>query len=205
MLVTSVVECATFPCQNVDHDRHHVPGIQVQADRVSIVLISEAPPAEPGDDYYARGDSLFARTTIQAFTEAGEPVSSIQDILTLGVYMTTAIKCGKIGYGIAKATIAACSVLLERELGLFPHAQAYLLMGDAAIAAVNQISSRAGNGRAVPAGSTYKIRGGEYHLNGIRLFPSYVQAGPSFYIEKSKRRMIAEDIAAAMRYVRTSR
>jgi hypothetical protein len=32
------------------------------------------------------------------------------------------------------------------------------------------------------------------------VFPSYLQAGPSFYIEKQKRRMIAEDIAAAMRH-----
>jgi hypothetical protein len=30
------------------------------------------------------------------------------------------------------------------------------------------------------------------------VFPSYLQAGPSFYIEKTKRRMIAEDIAAAL-------
>lgn len=33
---------------------------------------------------------------------------------------------------------------------------------------------------------------------GARVFPSYLQAGPSFFIEKSKRRMIAEDIAAAL-------
>ena len=49
-----------------------------------------------------------------------------------------------------------------------------------------------------PAGSTYKIRGGEYYFRGRRAFPSYLQAGPSFFIEKSKRRMIAEDIAAAL-------
>jgi hypothetical protein len=30
------------------------------------------------------------------------------------------------------------------------------------------------------------------------VFPSYLQAGKAFYIEKSKRRMIAEDIRAAM-------
>lgn len=45
---------------------------------------------------------------------------------------------------------------------------------------------------------TYKIRGGEYYFRGARVFPSYLQAGPSFFIEKSKRRMIAEDIAAAL-------
>jgi hypothetical protein len=36
----------------------------------------------------------------------------------------------------------------------------------------------------------------------MRVFPSYVQAGPSFDIEKRKRETIAEDIAAALAYVR---
>lgn len=31
-----------------------------------------------------------------------------------------------------------------------------------------------------------------------RAFPSYLQAGPSFFIEKSKRKRIAEDIASAL-------
>ena len=55
-----------------------------------------------------------------------------------------------------------------------------------------------GHGRVIPAGSTYKIRGQQYSFRGARVFPSYLQAGPSFYIEKSKRRMIAEDIAEAL-------
>ena len=71
-------------------------------------------------------------------------------------------------------------------------------MGDVAIRAVNYIAKRAGEGRVIPAGSTYKIRGQEYRFRGRRAFPSYLQAGPSFFIEKSKRRMIAEDIAEAM-------
>jgi hypothetical protein len=72
-------------------------------------------------------------------------------------------------------------------------------MGDVAIKAVNYISKRAGEGRVIPAGSTYKIRGQEYLFRGQRAFPSYLQAGPSFFIEKSKRRMVAEDISEAMR------
>ena len=36
---------------------------------------------------------------------------------------------------------------------------------------------------------------------GCKALPSYLQAGPSFFIEKSKRKMIAEDIAAALRLV----
>ena len=50
----------------------------------------------------------------------------------------------------------------------------------------------------IPAGATYKLRVGEYFFRGIRAFPSYLQAGPSFYIEKTKRKAIAEDIAAAL-------
>lgn len=45
----------------------------------------------------------------------------------------------------------------------------------------------------------YKIRDQEYSFRGARAFPSYLQAGPSFFIEKSKRRMIAEDITAALK------
>jgi len=71
-------------------------------------------------------------------------------------------------------------------------------MGDVAIKAVNAIAARTGEPRVIPAGSTYKIRGGTYTFRGGRAFPSYLQAGPSFFIEKSKRQMIAQDIAAAL-------
>jgi hypothetical protein len=73
-------------------------------------------------------------------------------------------------------------------------------MGDVAIQAVNAIARRAGQPRVIPAGSTYKIRDQAYYFQGRRAFPSYLQAGPSFFIEKSKRKMIAEDIAAALEF-----
>jgi uracil-DNA glycosylase len=75
-------------------------------------------------------------------------------------------------------------------------------MGDVAIKALNNVALREGAGRVIPAGSTYKIRGQKFQFRGARVFPSYLQAGPSFNIEKSKRRMIAEDIAAALRIVK---
>jgi uracil-DNA glycosylase len=77
-----------------------------------------------------------------------------------------------------------------------------MLMGDVAIKAINYIAKRVGEERVIPAGSTYKIRGQEYFFQRKRVFPSYLQAGPSFFIEKSKRRMIAEDIAAALSLVK---
>lgn len=120
------------------------------------------------------------------------------DILRSGVYLTTAVKCGKTGYGVKAVTIKECSRLLQQELELFPDIRAILLMGDVAIKALNYISIRTGEGKTIPAGSTYKIRDGEYHFKEARVFPSYLQAGPSFFIEKSKRRMIKEDIRAAL-------
>ncbi len=198
MRVSQVVRCERFPCQDVRHECYVMPEIEVQPERVRVVLISEAAPAELKDHYYAEGEPLFAQTTVQAFKDAGAEVESIQDVLGLGVYLTTAVKCGKTGYGIAPATILECSLLLEKELDLLPNARAYLLMGDVAIKAANAIAKRAGQARVIPAGSTYKIRGGEFTFRGVRAFPSYLQAGPSFFIEKSKRRMIAQDIAAAL-------
>ncbi len=193
------IRCRDFPCKDVDHAVYVVPGIEVDPARVSVVLISEAAPTEPGDYYYARGDPLFQRTTVQAFRDAGIEVESIADIVARGVYLTTAVKCGKTAYTVAPATIATCSRLLEAELALFPNARALLLMGDVAIKSVNLIAKRAREPRVIPAGSTYKIRGKTYSFRQARAFPSYVQAGPSFFIEKSKRRMIAEDIRQAMR------
>lgn len=196
------VKCRDFPCGDVRIDCHAVPAVEVEPDRIRVVLISEAAPADPGDHYYSPGDPLFLRTTLQAFRDAGEPVDSARDILDLGVYMTTAVKCGKTGYLLSPGTVKECSRLLEAELSLFPSVKAYLLMGDAAIRALNCVAARQGEKRVIPAGSTYRIRGEEYFYRGARAFPSYLQAGPSFFIEKSKRRMIGEDIRAAMSLVR---
>jgi uracil-DNA glycosylase len=166
-------------------------------------MVSEVAPADPADGFYADGDPLFARTTVEAFRDAGEDVASMADVLALGVYVTTAVKCAKSGYGVATATVTTCSQLLEAELALFPRARSLLLMGDVAIKAVNTIARRNGQARVIPAGSTYKLRGGEYRFGAVRAFPSYLQAGPSFFIEKSKRTMIAEDIASALRHARS--
>ncbi len=198
MRVSDCVTCDAFPCADVRHECHLVPNISVEPRKVRIALVSEATPLDPDDYYYARGKPLFQETTVHAFRDAGTSVSSIRDIVKSGVYLTTAVKCGKTGYGIKAGTIKECSKLLEQELELFPDLQAVLLMGDVAINALNYISTRAGEGKVIPPGSTYKIRGGTYHFRGIRVFPSYLQAGPSFFIEKSKRRMIAEDIKAAL-------
>lgn len=196
------MECRNFPCTDVKHECYVVPNIEVNPDGISIAMISEAAPVDPRDYYYARGNPLFQQTTVQAFNDAGMNVASIRDLVDLGVYFTTAVKCGKTGYSIKPNTVKECSTILEKELALFPSVKVLMLMGDVAIKALNLVAKRAGEGNVIPSDSTYKIRKRKYHFRRKRVFPSYLQAGPSFFIEKSKRRMIAEDIAAALKLVK---
>jgi len=199
MQVSKCIGCDTFPCKDVKHDRYVLPEIEIDPEKITLILVSEAAPDNPVDYYYAGNQPLFEQTTVQAFSQAGMKVSSLRELLEMGIYFTTAVKCGKTGYGLKAVTINQCSHILEQEFNLFPNVEAYLLMGDVAIKAINYISKREGTVRAIPAGSTYKIRAGEYNFRGKRAFPSYLQVGPSFGIEKSKQRMIAEDIAAALK------
>ena len=197
MIIAGQIGCRDFPCSDMDSHGYIVPEIDIDPNRVSIVMISECSPENLNDCYYAGDDSLFQKTTVQAFIDAGAQISNIKDIVDLGVYLTTAVKCRKTEYVIKAAAIKKCSEMLEKEIPLFPNIKVFMLMGDAAIKAVNYIAKRAGEKRPVPAGSTYKIRKNKYYFMGRRVFPSYLQAGPSFFIEKSKRRMIAEDISEA--------
>src|SRR5512141_22719 len=116
MQMADVVRCGGFPCGDVRRSGAEPTSIDVETDDVRIVLISECAAADPADDYYADGDPLFARTTVQAFRDAGEDVATIADVRALGVVLTTAVKCAKTAYGIAPATVKECSRLLEREL-----------------------------------------------------------------------------------------
>ncbi len=195
------INCESFPCAGGKNTSFIVPDIDINPESVKMAMISECAPTNLSDYFYSEGDPLFARTTLQAFKDAGFEVSRVQELIKMGIYLTTAVKCAKQGPTIPKEMTALCSKVLESELALFPNLKVIMLMGDVAIYAVNCIAKRNGPPRAIPAGSTYKIRAGEYTYKGIRLFPSYLQAGPAFFVEKSKRRMISEDIAEGMKIV----
>jgi len=193
------VKCPDFPCHDVNKKNYVIPNIEVDANKIKVFMVSEAPPDNLGDYFYAPKQSFYAETTVQAFNDAGFKVANMKDVLNLGVYVTTAIKCGKTAYAIASQTIDNCSArILENELNLFPKLRAVLLMGDTAIKALNLIAQRSTSKRIVPSGSTYKIRKGKYFFKQLRVFPSYLQTGKSYLIEKSKRKMIAEDIKTAL-------
>ena len=69
-------------------------------------------------------------------------------------------------------------------------------MGDVARRMVNRIARKTIGKNVIPSGATYKIRSGEYHWGSIRVLPSYIITGGNLLIEKSKVRMITEDLAA---------
>lgn len=197
MIVSKYIACKSFPCSDVNQDCYIVPGIAVEVKSIRLIMISEVPATDSNDYLYAKGNPFQLQTTLTAFKDAGIDVSSMKDLLASGVYVTTALKCGKTGYSVSAQSIKNCSLLLEKEISLFPNVEVFMLMGDVAIKAMNSIAKRQTGKRVIPSGSTYKIRGREYFYQGKRVFPSYLQAGPAFFIEKSKRRMIAEDIKTA--------
>jgi len=201
MRPSKFVKCVDFPCQDVNKKCYIIPNIEVETDKIRALMISEAPPEDLGDYFYASKNPFYVQTTVQAFNDAGFRVSFMKDVLDLGVYVTTAIKCGKTAYSISSKTIDDCSIrILESEINLFPKTKAIMLMGDTAIKAMNCIAKRNTGKAIIPSGSTYKIRKNKYLYKGLRVLPSYLQTGKSYLIEKSKRKMIAEDIKTALEH-----
>jgi uracil-DNA glycosylase len=198
MKINDKIRCANFPCTDTDKNSYALPPVEIDAEKIKILMITEAPPNDKADYFYAAGNPFYLQTSLQAFKDAGEDVSSVRDIINLGVYITTAIKCGKTQYAVSSETMKNCSELLEQEIALFPDVKVFMLMGDVAIKIMNDIWKKQMGKKVIPAGSTYKIRGQKYYAGDKRVFPSYTPAGKNFLIEKSKRRMVAEDIREAL-------
>ncbi len=199
MIISDLIKCHDFSCTDVDKNSYILPPVEIDPAKIKILMITEAPPNDKADYYYADGNPFYLQTTLQAFKDAGADVTNMKDILDSGIYITTAIKCGKTGYAISPDTMKNCSRLLEQEIALFPKVKVYMLMGDVAIKMMNAVWKKLAGKRVIPAGSTYKIRNQAYYLGDIRVFPSYTPAGKNFLIEKSKRRMVAEDIREALK------
>jgi uracil-DNA glycosylase len=191
--------CSDFPCSDVNKKAYLIPDVEIEPEKIRAVMVSEAPPKDACDYFYVKNNPFYMQTTVQAFKDAGIKASSMKDILDQGVYVTTAIKCAKTAYSILPETVENCCFrILEKEISLFPKVKTILLMGDTAIKGMNYIAKKNTSKRLIPSGPTYKIRKDEYFYEQLRVFPSYLQTGKSYLIERSKRKMIAEDIKVAL-------
>lgn len=197
MLAGDLNHCIDFPCADVRHEGNVRPDLPARRDHIRVIMVSAAPPAEDG--HLSATDDPFARAeTLEAFRSAGFDVHSHDDIKRLGVYVTTAVKCPKIGFGLKSETVEACSHLLEAELAMFPNLRSILLMGNTAIRALNAVAVRQIGEPVIPAGSAYKVKGHEYQFGQISLFPSYPASGRNLSVEGNQQDVIAVDIRNAI-------
>lgn len=180
----------------------YLNNIEIDPLTIRSVMINEVVPSDPSQDFYGAPDADYLKTTIPLFQGAGAKVTSIQDILQMGIYITNAVKTPKTASAIEKSSIENSLPYLEAELSLFPNVKVIMLMGDVAKKAFNMITKKASKKNAVPAISTYKLRNSEIYYEGIRVMPSYIMTGGNILIEKSKVTMATEDIAAMLEIIR---
>lgn len=176
----------------------------VKPEGIKVVMVSEVPPPSPNDGFYSPlPGAAYANSALGLFAAAGVQAGKegMQVLLNKGIYITTAVKAPKTGYAVEAAAVKAHLPLLQAELALFPNLKVIMLMGDVAKKAFNMIAKAETGKNVIPLGATYKIRHQEYYWKGIRVFPSYIITGGNILIEKSKREMIAADIACMMEII----
>lgn len=182
----------------------HLPSLRTDPAAIRAVMINEVVPERPEDDFYGSAPApLYLSTALPLFRQAGLPSASIQEVTGSGIYITNAVKTPKRETTVPQAMIEESLPVLERELSLFPYLRAVMLMGDVAKKAFNLIARRKTGKNAIPAGSTYKLRGTVFNSMGWRIFPSYIMTGRNILIEKSKMAMAAEDIRAMLEFIRS--
>lgn len=169
---------------------------------IKAIMINEVVPSDPLQDFYGIPDADYLKTTIHLLQGAGTEVTSIQDILQKGIYITNAVKTPKTDYAIDRRSIENSLPYLEAELSLFPNIKVIMLMGDVAKKAFNMIAKKSTKKNVIPAVSTYKLRKNEIYYKGIRVMPSYIMTGGNILIEKSKVTMATEDIANMLEIIK---
>lgn len=185
-------------------DGIYLNDVEIDPLTIQAIMINEVVPSDPLQDFYGAPGADYLKTTIPLFQKAGADVSSIQDILQMGIYITNAVKTPKTEYAIDKSSMENSLPYLETELSFFPNVKVIMLMGDVAKKAFNMIAKKATGKNAIPAVSTYKLRSSEIYYEDIRVMPSYIMTGGNILIEKSKVTMAAGDIATMFKIIMQS-
>ncbi len=180
----------------------YLNNIDIDPLTIKAIMINEVVPSDPLQDFYGTPDADYLKTTIPLLQEAGTEVTSIQDILKMGIYITNAVKTPKTEYTIDKSSIEKSLPYLEAEISLFPNIKVIMLMGDVAKKAFNLIAKKSIKKNVIPAVSTYKLRNSEIYYKDIRVMPSYIMTGGNILIEKSKVTMATEDIATMLEIIK---
>lgn len=78
-------------------------------------MINEVVSSDPLQDFYGTPDADYLKTAIPLLQGAGAEVTSIQDILQKGIYITNAVKIPKTEYAIDKVALKSSLPYLEAE------------------------------------------------------------------------------------------
>lgn len=186
--------------KGIDSANLQFPDCDVNPGDVDVIMINEVPLQNPDDYFYSKADAPdYMKTTIPLFRDAGVDVHSMADILSFGIYITTAVKSPKSGYAVETEIIKGHLPILAAELDLFPGKKVIMLMGDVAKKSVNMLHKAEHKKNLIPSEATYKIRGQVFCWGGVRVFPSYIMTGGNILIEKGKRDTITDDIKRMMK------
>lgn len=169
--------------------------VELDPSAVRAVMINEVVPSDPKQDFYGGPGADYMMAAVSLLRNAGAPVSSIHDVLRMGIYVTNAVKTPKSKSAVDSTEIERSLPYLEKELSLFPNLRVVMLMGDVAKRAFNMISRKAAKKNAVPSVSTYKLGDSEIYYGCVRIIPSYIMTGGNILIEKSKVTMATGDVA----------
>lgn len=175
--------------------------VSLDPEDIHAVIINEIVPFNPKDDFYAGEGSAYADSVLAIFKNAGVAVSTMADILELGIYITNAVKIPKSEYAVANESVAFSLPYLEKELSFFPNILVIALMGDVAKKMLNRIIKNERGKNLIPSIATYRIRNQEFYYNDVRILPSYIITGKNILIEKSKFEMASEDIQTILSIV----
>lgn len=64
MRPSKFLKCSDFPCSDVNKEAYMIPGVEIEPEKIRAVMISESPPENTGDYFYARNNPSYMQTTV---------------------------------------------------------------------------------------------------------------------------------------------
>ena len=107
----------------------YLNNIDVDPLTIKAIMINEVVSSDPLQDFYGTPDADYLKTAIPLLQGAGAEVTSIQDILQKGIYITNAVKIPKTEYAIDKSSIESSLPYLEAEISFIPQYKSYYAYG----------------------------------------------------------------------------
>mgnify|MGYP000038856997 CR=1 FL=1 len=91
----------------------YLNNIEIDPFTIKAVMINEVVPPDPVQDFYGEPSADYQKTIIPFFQFTGNHVSSIFDILQMGIYVTNAVKTPKVGYSILLIEKSKVTMIIE--------------------------------------------------------------------------------------------